>query len=160
MIRLTRVQLDILECYPGYSFAVGDRFLWSPRQRVITYDPQLLTTNDGRLALLHEIGHAQLHHRRYRYDLELLQMEIEAWEVAARLAPSFGVAINQDHIDHAIASYDRWLTKRATCPSCGEFGLQRGRQLYNCVTCGAGWSVNWRPDRRVQRTISPRLNAA
>jgi hypothetical protein len=157
---MQRVQLDIVDQFPGYAFTAGDGFMWSPRQRVITYDPERLCTNAGRLALLHEIGHARLRHRLYRYDLELLQMEIEAWEVAAALAPGFNVLIDQPHIDRAIASYDHWLTKRATCPDCSSFGIQRGRDQYGCFTCGTVWAVNWRPDRRVRRIVTSRYATA
>jgi len=51
------------------------------------------------------------------------------------------------------------LTKRATCPDCKNFSLQRGRDSYGCFVCGAKWVVNWRKDRRVKRTIVSRFAA-
>ena len=130
--------------------------MWSPKNKVIIYDRERINSNEGRLALLHEIGHASLNHKLYQYDLELLQMEMDAWSVAKELALSLQVPISKDHIRRAVATYDEWLTRRATCPDCESFGAQRGRDSYSCFTCGCKWSVNWRKDRRVKRTITSR----
>jgi len=89
--------------------------------------------------------------------MELLRMEMEAWDIARDLAPKYGVKINEAHIASTISSYDDWLTKRATCPDCNNFSLQRGRDSYGCFACGAKWVVNWRKDRRVKRTITSRF---
>jgi hypothetical protein len=149
--------LDFLEHFTDQTFVPGKFFMWSPNTRTITYDTRRIDTNNGRLALLHELGHARLGHRIYKYDMELLRMEMEAWDVARDLAPRHGVKINEHHIATTIASYDDWLTKRATCPDCDNFSLQRGRDSYGCFACGAKWVVNWRKDRRVKRTIVSRF---
>jgi len=57
--------------------------------------------------------------------MELLPHGKEAWDIARELGPQFGVKINEQHIASTIASYDDWLTKRATCPDCKNFSLQR-----------------------------------
>lgn len=150
--------MELLQRFPNYNFAEGDCFLWSPKYQTIIYDPTRLETDEGRLALLHEIGHAQLRHRAYRYDLELLNMEIEAWIVAKKLAGLHSVPIDVEHIRQAVNSYDKWLTRRATCPDCNSFGAQAGRDVYHCFTCECRWSVNWRKDRRVKRTVIPRVS--
>jgi hypothetical protein len=152
--------LDLIDNFPDQTFVPGRYFMWSPATRTITYDTRRMSTNNGRLALLHEIGHARLGHRIYKYDMELLRMEMEAWDIARQLAPTLGVRINEDHIASTIASYDQWLTKRATCPDCDNFSLQRGRDSYGCFVCGAKWVVNWRKDRRVKRTIISRFTGA
>lgn len=152
--------MDILEHFPDQTFIPGRSFMWSPASRTITYDTRRLNSNNGRLALLHEIGHARLGHRIYKYDMELLQMEMDAWDIARQLAPRFNTTINEDHIASTIASYDTWLTKRATCPDCNNFSLQRGRDSYGCFVCGAKWVVNWRKDRRVKRTIISRFTGS
>ncbi len=152
--------MDFLANFPDQEFIAGYGFMWSPTSRTITFDADRIETNNGRLALLHELGHARLGHRIYRYDLELLQMEVEAWEVARELAVFYGIDCNEDHVEMAIATYDEWLTKRATCPDCGNFSLQSGRDNYRCFACGAEWIVNWRLDRRVKRTIVSRFNSS
>ena len=149
--------MEFLDNFPDQTFIAGRYFMWSPSSKTITFDERRLGSNNGRLALLHEIGHARLGHRIYKYDMELLRMEMEAWDVARQLAPALGVSINEDHISSTIASYDEWLTKRATCPDCGNFSLQRGRDAYACFACGAQWVVNWRKDRRVKRTVVSRF---
>lgn len=149
--------MDLLENFKDQTFIPGRYFMWSPNSRTITYDTRRMSTNNGKLALLHEIGHARLGHRIYKYDMELLRMEMEAWDIARELAPPLGVKINEEHIASTISSYDQWLTKRATCPDCNNFSLQRGRDSYGCFVCGAKWVVNWRKDRRVKRTIVSRF---
>lgn len=130
--------------------------MWSPNTNSITYDVDRANTNDGRLALIHEIGHALLEHRIYQFDAELVKMEMDAWDQTRQLAATYGVEIDEDHIAQCIESYDRWLTKRATCPDCTNFSLQRARDEYACFGCGAVWQVNWRKDRRVTRKITHR----
>jgi hypothetical protein len=152
-----RVVLELLEQFPDIVFVSGQFFMWSPYAKTITYDQQRMASNNGRLALLHEIGHARLGHRVYRYDMELLQMELDAWDVARELAGQYGVTVNENHVTDAVASYDDWLTRRATCPDCNNFSLQSGRDAYGCFACGAKWVVNWRKDRRVRRTVISRL---
>lgn len=132
--------------------------MWSPNSRTITYDERRLKTNNGKAALLHEIGHARMGHRIYKYDMELLRMEMEAWDIARQLAPAHGVTIDEEHVARTIATYDEWLTKRATCPDCENFSLQKGRDLYGCFACGSIWNVNWRKDRRVMRTVVERYS--
>lgn len=149
--------MSLLKNFPDLNFVAGMFFMWSPVQDTIYYDPKRLNTNDGKLALLHEIGHAQLGHRFYKYDMELLQMEMEAWDVVRKLAPRFDLAVDEDHIKRCIATYDGWLSKRATCPDCENFSLQKDYSHYACFACGSRWKVNERLDRRVKRTITSRF---
>jgi hypothetical protein len=134
--------------------------MWSPNMGTVTYDKRRINTNEGKLGLLHEIGHANMGHKLYRYDMELIRMEMEAWDIARELAPMFEVKVDERHIARAIRSYDEWLTKRATCPDCGNFCLQKGRDMFGCFVCGSKWQVNWRKDRRVKRTIISRYAPA
>ncbi len=130
--------------------------MWSPNTTSITYDVDRNGSNDGRLALVHEIGHALLEHRIYQFDAELVKMEMDAWEMTRKLAASYGIAVDENYIAECIDSYDHWMTKRATCPDCTNFSLQRARDEYSCFGCGAVWQVNWRKDRRVTRRITHR----
>jgi hypothetical protein len=96
--------MDFLKNFNDQRFVPGRYFMWSPNTRSITIDTRRIDTNNGRLALLHEIGHARLGHRIYKYDMELLRMEMEAWDIARDLAPRYGVHINEAHIASSAAA--------------------------------------------------------
>jgi hypothetical protein len=148
--------VELLKDFPEIEFVPGHYFMWSPYAKAITYDRRRINRPDGMIALLHEIGHARLNHRIYKYDAELIQMELDAWDIARELAPNYGLAVDENHVERCIATYDEWLTKRATCPDCSNFCLQRGRDEYSCFLCGSVWEVNWRKDRRVTRRVTSR----
>lgn len=152
--------MEFLENFPDQNFVSGGYFMWSPASKTVTYDIDRLPEENGRIALLHELGHARLGHTMYKYDMELLGMEMEAWDVVRELAPSYGLTVDEEHIADCISTYDTWLSKRATCPDCNNFSLQSGRDAYACFACGSKWQVNWRKDRRVHRTIISRYNSA
>lgn len=146
----------IIDDFPQFEFEAGYFFMWSPHTNSIVYDPDRMDRNDGQIALLHEVGHALLGHKIYKYDAELLKMEMDAWDQFRRLAPKYQLTVDEEHIAACIATYDHWLTKRATCPDCATFSLQRARDEYGCFACGSIWQVNWRKDRRVTRTVLER----
>lgn len=148
--------MDVINSFPDLEFVPGRFFMWSPISRTVTYDPRRMKNNNGRLALLHEIGHAELNHRTYKYDFELIKMEMDAWDFVRQTATSFHIKIDEDHIARCIETYDHWLTKRATCPDCQNFCLQKDRNNFGCFLCGSKWKVNWRKDRRVTRKITSR----
>lgn len=146
----------IIGDFPQFEFVPATFFMWSPHDQAIFYDTERMQANDGLMALLHEIGHATLGHRIYKFDMELIKMELDAWDVARQLAPRYDVAIDEEHVAMVVGTYDEWLTKRATCPDCANFSLQKGRDEYSCFDCGAVWQVNWRKDRRVTRYVIER----
>lgn len=149
--------LDLIDRFPEYAFIPGSFFMWSPRQHSITYDPKRLKTNNGKIGLLHEIGHAYLGHQSYpKFDMALLTMEMDAWDFVRSRAVEFGLRIDEGHISRCIATYDYWLSKRATCPDCQSFSLQRDRSHFACFSCGASWQVNDNKMRRVKRTVVSR----
>lgn len=130
--------------------------MWSPHSRSITYDSRRVKTPNGKIALLHEIGHAVLGHKIYKYDMELIKMEMDAWDFVRENAERYSLHIDEEHIARCIETYDEWLSKRATCPDCNNFSLQKDRNQYSCFACGSKWTVNWRKDRRVKRTVTSR----
>lgn len=155
--------MDIIKSFGQFEFEVADLHVWLPLDKIVLYSPDNLDTNIGRLGLLHEISHGLLGHRFYTYDAELLAMEQDAWERALELAPAHHVKTDYDHIDNCLASYELWLEQRATCPDCSAFGLQRARNRFTCIECGAHWKTNDRKNARVQRrrlAISPDLLTA
>lgn len=146
----------IIKDFPQFEFIPGRYFMWSPHNQAIVYDTRRKDSNDGKIALVHEIGHGLLNHRLYKYDMELIQMEMDAWDQVRLLATKYELYVDEEHIARCISTYDEWLTKRATCPDCQNFSLQKGRDQYGCFACGSVWNVNWRKDRRVTRTVTDR----
>lgn len=136
-----------------YRCQEGKVFSYNANTETITYIPELLKTNDGLLAFLHEIAHLQLKHFSYKYDVELLGIEVEAWELTKKLAEEIGIEINEDHICDCLGSYDHWISKRAACPRCGTYGLQRAQNVFGCFVCDCYWKVNERQDREIRKRI-------
>ncbi len=139
--------LDKHNCQPGRVFS------FNARTQTITYVPEELKNKDGRLALLHEIAHMKLGHFTYKYDVELLDLEQEAWDETRSLAQENGIEIDEDHIKECLLSYDNWVTKRASCPTCGAYSLQRSDNVFGCFVCDCYWEVNDRKDRQVKKKI-------
>ncbi len=103
------------------------------------------------MALLHEIAHKKLGHFDYKYDLELLEMEKEAWEEVKRETTESGLPLDEKHIEECLDTYTDWVNRRATCPCCHTFGLQKANNVFKCIECETKWKVNERKDRRVVR---------
>jgi len=139
------------KCLPGNVFS------FNANTQTITYVPDDLEREDGSLALLHEIAHMKLGHFAYTYDVELLHMEHEAWDETRKIAEEYGIEIDEAHIDECLDSYDKWLSKRATCPKCGEYALQRDHNIFGCFVCDCYWKVNERKDREVRKRIISKI---
>jgi hypothetical protein len=148
--------LEIIKDFTDFEFLPGRFNMWSPATKTVYYDSRRLKTNKGKVGLLHEIGHGILGHRVYKYDMELLRMEMEAWDIVRQLAAKYDLEIDEEHIANCISSYDNWLSRRATCPDCNNFSLQKDRSHFACFACGSKWKVNDRKDRRVTRTVVER----
>jgi hypothetical protein len=135
---ITRLQAQ----YPNLQFTHGERFSWSPETNEIFYKPDA----EGETAawsLLHETGHALLRHQDYRADVELLRLEIAAWERARLLATDVGVTIDEDHIQDCLDTYRDWLHKRSICPTCTAKSLQQDDFIhYRCYNCHTVWKVS------------------
>lgn len=129
------------KAYPDLLFTAGEQFSWSPESGEIIYRSG--TGGDKAIwSLLHESGHALLGHRNYRSDVELVRLEVDAWERARQLAADFGIKIDDDHIQNCLDTYRDWLYKRSICPVCGTKSLQQGDYVhYRCFNCHAVWKV-------------------
>ncbi len=148
--------MEFSKDWPQITFIASRFNMYSPAERAVYYDSKRSDTNAGRLGLLHEIGHAVLGHQIYKYDMELLNLEMDAWDFVREQAPRYGLAVDEEHIARSIATYDEWLSKRATCPDCRNFSLQKDRSIFGCFACGSKWQVNRRLDKRVKRTVTER----
>lgn len=127
--------------FPDLSFKVGKNFMYSPKHKVVYYHPDRIKTNHGILALLHEVGHALLGHQTYELDIELLDMEVAAWEKAKYLAKEYRLEIDEKHINDCLETYRIWLYKRSSCPICSNTSLQSSANEYQCFLCDARWQV-------------------
>lgn len=125
--------------HPNITFLEGSDFYWSPDDKTVYY-----TANSNSVeSLLHELAHALLGHNSYMRDVQLLEMERDAWEYArATLGPRYDVPISEDASEDALDSYRDWLHARSVCPSCQATGLQRQKETYRCIACGGQWRVN------------------
>jgi hypothetical protein len=125
--------------FPAFTLTAGEGFLWSPSDKVITYDQ----TSDDMASLLHEVSHAVLDHAQYSKDIELIEMERDAWNHAVKiLAARYQVHIHDNTVQAALDTYRDWLHARSTCPKCQATGLQTKKNQYKCIACTANWRVN------------------
>jgi len=126
--------------YPALKFTKSRSFYWSPKTQEVFY--AINRSDTGLWAVLHETAHALLGHTRYSLDLELLQMEVAAWEYAKELAEKYKVAIDEDHVQDCLDSYRDWLYRRSICPSCGNKSIQHDHEpRYQCFNCHTTWNV-------------------
>ncbi len=132
---------EIIIQYPNINFAQGSCFVWSPKRSTVFFNEDESNTQKGRLALLHEIGHAELDHSDYDSDIGLLNMEIDAWDFAVEKAYEFGVRVDEEHIDRCLETYRIWLHKRSRCPECSFHGIQQKSDEYFCFMCSYNWRV-------------------
>jgi hypothetical protein len=127
--------------YPQLSFAESTQFSWHPGKQHISYQNVAGDTTEGIFSLLHEMGHALLAHKNYKYDVELLKIEVAAWDKARMVAQGYDIELNEDHIQDCLDTYRDWLHLRATCPSCYGRSLQASTTRYNCFNCQTEWTV-------------------
>jgi hypothetical protein len=127
---------------PDVVLVEGSAFYWSPKNRTITYKSDELTSESGRWALLHEAAHASLGHTTYGTDVELLLLEVAAWQEAQRLSQTIGITIDEEHIQDCLDTYRDWLHQRSTCPVCGIVSLQDSPRSYRCHNCHTSWLVS------------------
>lgn len=133
---------QIIDDHPAYSFVMGDQFAWSPVQQQIVMDKKLIYTRHGSSSLLHELSHATLGHKTYADDVQLLMMEVLAWQAAKKKATMYEFIIDDGHIENCLESYRIWLHKRSQCVECQERCLPTATNSYRCHNCSAEWRVS------------------
>lgn len=125
--------------YPQFTFERGDKFQWSYAEKTIYYDS---LANNQAILLLHELSHALLGHSSYNRDIQLISMERQAWDHTTKLAPLYGVLIDDEIVQLNLDSYRNWLHTRSSCPKCSANGLQTDEYIYKCPACNHMWRVN------------------
>jgi len=135
---LTKLQTT----FPQLRFTAAKQFCWSPETREIFYDPAS-SDQKASWSLLHETGHALLEHTGYTSDLELLRLEVAAWEKARALAVLAAMTIDENHVQDCLDTYRDWLFKRSICPECRSKCLQQDNHAYyRCYNCHTVWRVS------------------
>lgn len=125
--------------HPKLQFTPGDAYKWDPRTNTVHIGPPPLDS----AALLHELAHALLGHDTYNKDINLIEMERDAWDYATTtLGAHYSVTISDDHVQDSLDSYRDWLHARSTCPQCAATGIQTQQSNYHCLACRASWTAN------------------
>jgi len=138
--------------FPDITFAEGPRAHWSPDTQTVYYNPK---EQHADWVLLHETSHAALNHHRYVRDIELLDIEREAWNYAVeQLAPQCSLAIDPTFIETQLDTYRDWIHSKSTCPHCQSNGFERQKHSYCCPHCGSSWQTNIGIDVGIRRVIS------
>ncbi len=144
---LSRIKHD----YPRIKFCSGRQFYWSPNEKTIYFSTEIRPNEAGHL-ILHELAHMELKHTNYDYDVELIQMELAAWEYSkANFYPQYLPEFNQTLQDGYLESYRDWLYRRSLCPKCNLTGQQLANHSYSCPTCHQKWQPNIAKQNRLQR---------
>jgi hypothetical protein len=143
----------LIRDYPRLNFTKGADFMWSPKESRVYYNHLELRKNVHLLSLLHETSHGILKHNSYSSDIELVGLELLAWEKAKKLAKKYTVEIDEKYIEDCMNTYRNWLHRRSLCPHCCLSGLQTTSSTYLCIFCLQEWRVSaarfCRPYRRV-----------
>jgi len=134
---LSRIAAD----YPQLRLVEGTRFSWHAGKKQVRYKKHSASVVQDTFPLLHEVGHALLEHQDYTHDIELLQLEVAAWEKARELAGAYGITLDEDYVEDCLDTYRDWLHLRATCPACFGRSLQASPRRYHCFNCQTEWSV-------------------
>jgi hypothetical protein len=144
--------------YPELKFIEGEQFCWSPKTQEVIY--KVGSENDEAIwSLLHETSHALLGHTTFHSDIELLRLEVAAWDKANQLAVNYKVQIDEEHVQDCLDTYRDWLYSRSICPECNAKSLQQGDFVhYRCFNCHKIWRVSGNRFGRAYR-ITKRIPA-
>ncbi len=139
---MERLLKKLVQDFPDFTFISGEQFYWSPQQRRIIYNTSRQNDTIDCWSLLHELGHAVLDHASYDSDLELVEMESQAWDKAEQLSKTYGIDIDENHIQDCLDTYRDWLHQRSACPKCGNRSFQQNSHEYHCFNCASEWKVS------------------
>lgn len=137
---------------PDVEFVAGEVFSWNPNKNQVVYSTD---TDCAVERLLHESGHALAGHQNYGKDINLLEMERDAWEQAKLLGQELSVTIDEDTIQDHLDDYRDWLHARSTCPNCQQTGIQTKNESYTCPVCQGVWRVNEARTCQLRRYRTP-----
>jgi len=144
MPSLEKLVAKISTNHPELQLTPGERFQFSPPS-TLYYDPQS-TEERADLLLLHELGHYLIQKTDYTSDIELVEIESQAWAKARTICPDYGLQYDEDFAEDHLDSYRDWLHITSLCKNCNLAGYQDSTQLYHCPLCGATWESRIVPE--------------
>lgn len=127
--------------YPSLRFVSGRKFAYRPPRTIVFPDGfeeasfDVSSDTPEALLLMHELGHALCHHRSFKTEVGRLKMEVEAWEKARELCPTYGVFVDDELIETELDSYRDWLHQKSRCPECGLTRFQTPDGNFHCPRC-------------------------
>lgn len=122
------------------TFTEAADFSWDPSTHTIFFNR---IDDHAAERLLHEVAHAELDHRSYERDIDLIGLERDAWHLArTKLSDMYELSIDAEVVENHMDTYRDWLHARSTCPSCSATGIQTGNKEYTCLACRTKWRVN------------------
>lgn len=145
MVKITSLVIQLRTKYANshpdspLTFVADDSFSWNPDTHEIHYHA---AEQNAEAYLLHEYGHVLDGPRAYRQDIELLQIERDAWDNAIEVARELDLIIDEDVIEDSLDTYRDWLHARSLCPKCDATGIQTALHTYECLACHHTWRVN------------------
>lgn len=125
--------------YPQFAFLESDIFHWSHTDQTIYYN---LNDPDAITLTFHELGHATLQHKDYCKNINLIEIECDAWTEASKIAKKYSIKINNQIIQSSLDTYRNWLHKSSLCPECESNGLQIKDGSFLCPICNNKWTTN------------------
>ena len=137
---INSIRKRILADHPQFSFKQAAHARWSWNEQTIYYNAAL--TPGALTEMVHELGHALLGHKMYTQDIELLQMERDAWSAAYALCEHYDIEFNDEDAEKALDTYRDWLHARSRCVQCSAAGVQSLEGEYRCVLCNTRWRAN------------------
>ena len=140
MPNLEKIATKIRADYPELQITQGERFRFSPPNHL--YYQQ----TGHPLELLHELGHYLIGKSNYTSDIELVEIESQAWAKAREICPHYGVDYDEEFAESHLDSYRDWLHLTSLCQNCNLSGYQDSSLLYHCPLCGSTWHSRIPPE--------------
>jgi len=136
---------NVYNDFTDVKFIEAEACYWNPYENEVGFVALVDDRNWQVLAilLLHELAHAKLGHKEYDFDMELIDMEVEAWGlVEDELAQMYNLDFDRQIAQQRLDTYQAWLLERSKCPSCDAYGYQQPDFEYLCLQCRKAWKPN------------------
>lgn len=137
MISQSQFISKIKEDFPNLIFNEDENFYYCAKKNTVYHNPQ---SDNYQLLLLHELAHYSLGHESYKYDIDRLKMESEAWSLTKKtLCPKYQIEFDNSLAEEHLDSYRDWVYKMSECPACNSTGYQDKNADYHCLACSNKW---------------------
>ena len=129
----------LAKAYSELEIKAGDRFQFTPPNRLFYATDTEYSDSEAQLLLLHELGHYLIGETDYHTDIELLEIEAKAWAKAHDLCREYNLEYNEDFAEDRLDSYRNYLHFTSLCKNCQLAGYQDDRGNYHCPLCNSTW---------------------